>query len=172
MQDSFQCPVWKNGVRLIKKQDFKQKLRSGTQEESAFAYTYSGFNPNEETKYKLNWDTDNIAWSVDGEKRVVYKKMSSSNNWPVGPLPVRFGIWSTDATACVSQYTSLQETLLTMLKVTGPESLTGTPILALPCESPISSSKAASRADRHIPTSICNALSSFTHKVGFRGSPA
>ncbi|CAD6574179.1 MAG: hypothetical protein CYPHOPRED_005318 [Cyphobasidiales sp. Tagirdzhanova-0007] len=99
-EDTFQTPVWKEGARLLKNghnADIEQKLSSGTKEQNQFSYSYPHYNPAEAVTYKLDWTSDSITWSVGGHKRVAYKQNGSTGKFPMGPLPLRFGIWSTEA---------------------------------------------------------------------------
>lgn len=96
--DTFQLPVWKNGVRLKKNgsgKDMKQDLRHETVEEpgSEYYYRYPGYEPTTWLGYELAWEPDLVLWTVDDNERVQF--LRKSDRFPSGPLPIRFGPWST-----------------------------------------------------------------------------
>ena len=101
VEDTFLLPIWKKGERLDKDQkggwDVRQRLRHETEElpRDEYYYRYSGYKPKEWIKYEFDWETSLMLWTVDGNERVQFEK--KSDRFPIGPLPIRYGIWSTDA---------------------------------------------------------------------------
>lgn len=96
VENTFQLPLWKDGIRLKKSgsgKDAKQDLRHETIETSEYSYTYPGYNPTNWYSYELAWEPDLVLWSVDDNERVQY--LRKSDRFPTGPLPIRFGPWST-----------------------------------------------------------------------------
>lgn len=96
--DTFQLPLWKSGVRLKKNgsgKDAKQDLRHETIEDPAseYHYHYPGYEPTAWQGYELAWEPDLVLWTVDDVERVQF--LRKSDRFPSGPLPIRFGPWST-----------------------------------------------------------------------------
>jgi hypothetical protein len=101
VEDTFLLPIWNKGDRLNKEgkgqKDVRQRLRHETEELSRdeYYYRYPGYNQKEWIKYEFDWETSLMLWTVDGNERVQFER--KSDRFPVGPLPIRYGIWSTDA---------------------------------------------------------------------------
>ncbi|KAK9894661.1 glycoside hydrolase family 16 protein [Cystobasidium minutum MCA 4210] len=96
VENTFQLPLWKDGVRLKKSgsgKDAKQDLRHQTIETSEYSYTYPTYNPTAWNSYELAWEPELVLWSVDDNERVQF--LRKSDRFPTGPLPIRFGPWST-----------------------------------------------------------------------------
>lgn len=101
VEKNFLLPIWKQGKRLDKDQkggwDVRQRLRHETEElaHDEYYYRYPGYNPEQWIKYEFDWETSLMLWTVDDNERVQFEK--KSDRFPIGPLPIRYGIWSTDA---------------------------------------------------------------------------
>lgn len=59
-----------------------------------YTYQYPGYDPTRWTTYKVDWRRNSIAWSIEGRKRVMFKRLPEGD-FVAGPLPIRYGIWAT-----------------------------------------------------------------------------
>lgn len=102
VEGTYQVPMWHNGKRLEKNKDVTWTLADSSRELASWVFDDRHVVPfGRVHDYTVNWDTEQLTWSIDGKKLLDVKKLPQGA-WPDQPLPFRWGPWAASKSWIIS----------------------------------------------------------------------